>query len=219
VKAQEEIGIKVGDWIKIEYTVTGAPSGTPLPTWMKLEFLSVEGTTAEVRVTMHLSNGTELSDTVIVSFVSGGGTLWGISGLGIPPNSKVGDSINMGAGDFAFTVTIDGETTRTYAGASRTVFYASFSQDGAQLTVYWDKETGVIVEQSGTVGDMTITTKVTETSMWQATPLWMLWWFWMIIAAVIVAVAGTVIFLMKGKRPTTPPLPPEGTETISVTDE
>ena len=38
-----------GDWIKYDYTVTDAPSGTPNPTWMKVEFLSVEGTTVSVQ--------------------------------------------------------------------------------------------------------------------------------------------------------------------------
>lgn len=61
-----------------------------------------------------------------------------------------------------------GEIIRTYAGASRTVVYASFSQYGTQLTYYWDKQTGVMVEPSTTSDSVTATAKATETNMWEA---------------------------------------------------
>jgi len=207
------IGVKAGDWIKYDYTVTGAPAGTLLPTWLKVEFLSVEGTNATVRVTMHMSDGTEPSQTMTVDVAAGGGTFDIFSGFIIPANSKVGDSIYIsGYGN----ITIAGETTRTYAGASRTVVYASISQYGTQLTYYWDKQTGVLVEASGTSDGMTLTAKATETNMWEAappTPFWMQWWLWAIVIAAIVALAGAVYFLKKRKppTPTTPTPPTEGT--------
>jgi len=162
-----EVGVKTGDWIKVDYTITGAPSGTPLPQWLKVEFLSVEGTNATVRVTMHMSDGTEQNATAPVDIVGGGGEAFGLSGFVIPANLTVGDVVYMsGYGN----VTIAGETTGSYAGASRTVVYAGFSQYGTQLTYYWDKQTGVMVEASTTSGTMTATGKATETSIWQAAP-------------------------------------------------
>jgi hypothetical protein len=133
-----------------------------------VEFLSVEETKATIRVTMRMSDGTEQNQTMTIDVVAGGQAL-GLSGFVIPANSKVGDSITIGGDGFTFNVTIDGETTRTYAGASRTVVYASFSQFGAQLTYYWDKQAGVMVESSGTYPqlNMTETAKATETNMWQ----------------------------------------------------
>jgi len=210
--AEIQVGVKAGDWITIDYTITGWPAGTPYPEWLKLEFLSVEGTTATVRVTMRMSNGTEQSETVPVDVLAGG-QAFGLSGFVIPANSKVGDSINMGGAGFTFTVTIDDETTRTYAGARRTVVYTSFSQDGTQLTYYWDKQTGVMVEASVTSGSMTATAKATETSMWQAAPFWMQWWLWAIVAVVIIALAGAVYFIKKRKppTPTAPAIPTEST--------
>jgi len=209
------IGAKAGDWIRYDYEVTGWPSGTPYPEWLKVEFLSVEGTNATVRVTMHMSDGTEQSDTLNVDVVTGGGTFDTFFGFVIPANCSTGDSIFMGGDGFAFNVTIDGETTRTYVGASRTVVYASFSQYGTELTYYWDKETGVMVEASMTSGGVTGTAKATETNMWEATtsPFWMQWWFYAIVAVVIVALAGAVYFLNKRKppTPTAPPPPTEGT--------
>ena len=157
-----QVGVKSGDWIRLDYKISGAPSGTPLPTWIKLEFLSVEGTSATVRVTMHMSDGTEQNASAPIDIVGGGEAL-GLSGFVIPANCTTGDSIYVsGYGN----TTITGETKRTYAGARRTVVYASISQYETQLTFYWDKETGVMVEASTTSGAMTGTAKATETNMW-----------------------------------------------------
>jgi len=167
VSPPPEVGVKAGDWIKIDYTVSGWPSGQPYPEWLKVEFLTVEGINITVCVTMHMSDGTEQSDTVPVIVGAGGGEAFGLSGFVIPANLTIGDSVYIsGYGN----VTLAGETTRTYAGASRTVVYASFSQYGTQLTYYWDKQTGVMVEASTTSGSVTATAKATETNMWQAAP-------------------------------------------------
>jgi parallel beta-helix repeat protein len=191
-----QVGVKTGDWIKIEYTITGWPAGTPYPLWLKVEFLSVEGTSATVRVTMRMSNGTEQNATVPVDVVAGG-QAFGLSGFVIPANLTSGDIIFMsGYGN----VTIAGETTRTYAGASRTVVYASFSQYGTQLTYYWDKQTGVMVEASTTSGTMTGTGKATETNIWEATPSFP---FDSIILSVLIAIVIVIvvaIFLVRRKE-------------------
>jgi hypothetical protein len=202
------LGIKAGDWIKIVYTITGLPAGQPYPEWVKFEFLSVEGTSANVQFTLHISDGTEQSGTVPVDLVTGGGEAFGLSGAVISANLTTGDSIYITAyGDVA----IEGETTRIYAGASRAVVYASISQYGVQLTYYWDKLTGMVVEASTTYAGMTLTAKATETNMWEATTVGMPWWVWIIVAAAIVALAIVIYRLKKRKTPTAPTLPPEGT--------
>jgi len=193
-----DVGVKAGDWIKVGYKITGWPAGEPYPEWLKLEFLSVEGTSANVRVTMHMSDGTEQSDTVPVDVVAGGGESFGLSGFVISTNLTTGDSVYItGYGNVA----IEGETTRTYAGARRTVVYASISQsvpfqDEVQLTYYWDKQTGVMVEASTTYTDITATAKATETNMWEATTVGMPWWPWIIVAAA----AGLGIFFVRRRR-------------------
>jgi hypothetical protein len=202
------VSIKAGDWIKIQYKITGWPAGQPYPEWLRLEFLSVEGTSATTRATMHMSDGTEQSDTVPVDCAGGGGEAFGLSGFVIAANLTTGDSVYMsGYGN----VTIAGKTTRTYAGASRTVVYASISQYG--LTYYWDKLTGVMVESSTTYSGITATAKATETNMWEASPpaVGMAWWLWVIVAVVVVALALVIYRLKKRKTPTTPTLPTEGT--------
>jgi len=207
--SEVQVGVKADDWIKIEYTISRWTSGQPRPEWLKVEFLSVEGTKITIRVTMRMSDGTEQSDTVPVDVVAGGQAL-GLSGFVIPANLTVGDSVYIsGYGN----VTLAGETTRTYAGTSRTVVYTSFSQYGTQLTYYWDKQTGVMVEASTTSGGVTATAKATETNMWEAAPpapFWMEWWLWAIVAVVIVALAG--VYFLKKRKPPTPPAPTPPTE-------
>jgi len=193
-----QVGVKAGDWIKCDYTITGWPAGTPYPKWLKVEFLSVQGTNATVRVTMHMSDGTEQNATVPVDVVAGG-EAFGLSGFVIPANLTTGDIVYMsGYGN----VTIAGETTGTYAGASRTVVYASFSQYWTQLTYYWDKRTGVMVEASTTSGTMTGTGKVTETNMWQPQPSGLpidpTVLYALIIAVVVIVLAA--MFLMKRRK-------------------
>jgi parallel beta-helix repeat protein len=194
-----QVGVKSGDWIKIDYTITGWPAGTPYPLWLKVEFLSVEGTNASVRVTMHMSDGTEQNATVPVDVVAGGQAL-GLSGFVIPANLTTGDIIFMsGYGN----VTIEGETTRTYAGASRKVVYASFSQYGTQLTYYWDKLTGVMVEASTISGGITGTGKATETNMWQAAPSGLPIepiYLYILAALVIIIAVGAAAFIVRRRK-------------------
>jgi|GEM_PF-6002472 len=173
-----QVGVKAGDWVKVGYTITSWPAGEPYPEWLKLEFLSVEGTSASVRVTMRMSDGTEQSDTVPVDVVAGSSEALVLSGFVIPANLTVGDYVYMtGYGDIA----IEGETTRTYAGEERTVVYASYSERQSagglwefeyESTDYWDKLTGVMVEGTSTYTDplqtITVNFKATETNMWGA---------------------------------------------------
>jgi len=194
-----QVGVKAGDWIKCTYTISGWPSGTPYPEWLKVEFLSVEGTNATIRVTMHMSDGTEPSQTMTIDVAAGGGAFQGLSGFVIPANCTTGDSIYMsGYGN----VTIAGETTSSYAGATRTVVYASFLQYGTQLTYYWDKLTGVMVEASVVSGTMTGTAKATETNMWQAAPSGLpIEPIYLILAAlVIIIVVGATVFIVRRKK-------------------
>jgi len=191
-----DVGIKAGDWIKFEYTITGLPAGQPYIKWSKLEFLSVEGTNATVQATMHGSDGTEQSDTVPVDVVSGGGVPGFSRGI-ISANLTTGDSFYITGYGHVINVTIEGETTKTYAGANRTVIYASFLRDEAQLTYYWDKLTGVVVEAYIAYNGITAAIKATETNMWGAINVRMPWWPWIIVAAVAV---GMVIFLVRRRR-------------------
>jgi hypothetical protein len=187
------VGIKAGDWIKVTYTITGLPAGQRYAKWLKLEFLSVEGTNATVRATLGISDGTEQTGTGPVDVVSSGGVPE-LPGIVVSANLTTGDSVHIaGYGN----VTIEGEATEIYVGANRTVVYASFSQNETQLIYYWDKLTGVMVGKSSTSPGITATAKATETNMWEAITVQMPWWPWITVAVVAV---GLAIFFVRRRR-------------------
>ncbi len=158
-----DVGVRAGDWIRVEYEITGWPAGQPHPEWLKLEFLAVEGASADVRVNMRMSDGTEEDEIIPVHIGQGGGNALGLSGLVIPSGLTEGDSIYITGHDH---VAIEGETMRPCAGANRPVVYATVSQHDAHLTYCWDKQTGILVEVTATHGDITSTARATETNMW-----------------------------------------------------
>ena len=193
------VGIKAGDWIKLTYNTTGWPASQPYPEWLKLEFLSLNGTIADVQATVHISNGSEQSDSGPVD-VASGSQVPGLAGILISANRTTGDSVYIiGYGNVA----IEGEATRTYAGTDRTAVYAGFSQNETQVIYYWDKLTGVMVEISSTSPGISGTVKATETNMWgDATvppSVGIPWWPW-IVVGVAAAAAGLAVFFTHRRR-------------------
>ena len=196
--AQPQVGVKTDDWVKLNVIVSGAPSGSLLPTWMRVEFLTVEGPNATIRFTMHMADGTDQNQTMNINIMTGSGGSASFQGLVIPANVTTGQSVYItGYG----SVTITGESTRTYCGASRTVVYTSFSSVGYQITYYWDKLTGVILEASQSMGDMVMSVKTTETNMWEGQPFDPI--FYVLIIAVIAIVIIVLFFTIRSrKKPT-----------------
>lgn len=157
-RASWTVGVKTGDWIKLEFTANVTPPGV-ITEWVRLEFLSVVGSQASVEEISHLSDGTEQNGTVK------GDIMAGDLPIVLPANMMTGDTIIL---DGMGTIVIAGETTRTYAGASRTVVWTSINQSGIQVTYYWDKQTGIIVEvdETSTSPPVTGSFKAVETNMW-----------------------------------------------------
>jgi hypothetical protein len=191
-----DVGIKAGDWIKLQYTFTGWPAGQTYPEWLKFEFLSINGTIANVRFTQRISDGTEQSDNATVNVVSGIEAPM-LAGIVISANLTTGDSVYIAGYGI---VTIEGEATKTYAGGNRTVVCANFTQNETRVTYCWDKLTGVMVEVSSTSPGFTATASATETNMWESaevTTTRMPWWPWIIVGVVAV---GLVIFFVRKRR-------------------
>jgi hypothetical protein len=190
------VGIKAGDWIRFEYTFIGWPDDQSSPEWLKLEFMSIEGTLVTVKYTQRQSDGTEQSDTATIDIVSNI-EVPELGGIVIPTDRAIGDYVYVaGRGN----VVIEAEVIKTYAGANRTVVYTSFwPTEAAQVTYYWDKLTGVMVELSSISPDFTAIAKVAATNMWGTTAIGMPWWPWIIVGVVAV---GLVIFFVRRKKPT-----------------
>jgi len=159
--AEAQVGVKAGDWVKCEYVSGGTPPENA-PQRVKVECLSVTGTTATLRVTTHFSSGAEQTETMMWDVASGTGNLT-FQAI-IQANAKAGDTVQIaGYGG----LTLAGEKTETYAGASRTVVYASLPQNNMQFTYCWDKQTGIVLEVTLTQGSTSATYKATSTNIWQ----------------------------------------------------
>ncbi|MCJ7560144.1 hypothetical protein MUO79_05950 [Candidatus Bathyarchaeota archaeon] len=156
VLAEISVGVKKGDRIEYQVTYTGTPAEGHDVTWARMEIVDVQGKSVSVEITAKYSNGTQEDLTATLNLETGQ--------LGddfiIPANLNSGDTfLDKNAGN----ITISGSEERTYAGATRTVVYATTSQ----TTYYWDKTTGVLVEGTSAFPNYTMNTKVDKTNMWQ----------------------------------------------------
>ena len=202
------VRIKNGDWIRYDSINIGEiPFATDI-NWSKVEFLNVSEPTATIRVTMKRNSGTESTRTTKINIASDSKSASGFSGFMIPTDLNVGDVFRVsGWGN----VTITGETTRTYAGASRTVVYAPYSETAevddpeVETISYWDKQTGIFLEETVSTDKYTMSFKATQTNMWSASVFGM--FDWQILGIIIVPVAAvlavTVLVMHRRKKPIT----------------
>jgi hypothetical protein len=160
--AEAQVGIKAGDWVKCEYVSSGNPPENA-PKWVKIECLSVTGTKATLHVTTGFNSGTENTEIMTWDVASGTGNLT-FQAI-IQANAKAGDTVQIAEHG---SITLAGEKTETYVGASRTVVYASILQNEMQFTYYWDKQTGIVLEITLTQDSTSITYKATGTNIWQS---------------------------------------------------
>jgi hypothetical protein len=170
VYAEQTVGVKEGDWMEYDITVTGTGSLPPTHDvrWLRMEVLTVDGVAFPVNVTVIYANGTMGSSIWRYNFTEGYTGGWTI----IPANLNPGDTFF----DYSplANVTIQHEEQRTVLGATRTVTCGS---DSLRQIKEWDKTTGffigsVEVAQNFTNKDgwyfdnLTMTIKATATNMW-----------------------------------------------------
>jgi hypothetical protein len=79
----------------------------------------------------------------------------------IPANLNVGDSFYDNLANRS--ITIEGEETRTVAGATRTITYANTSE----RYKVWDKATGMYIQTIDTLPNYEISANITATNIWE----------------------------------------------------
>jgi hypothetical protein len=181
--AEIEVGVKQGDWIEYEVTVAGDVPEQHNVTWSKIEIISVEGKKIGIKITSRYSDGREETVTSTLNLETG---QIGDAFI-IPANLDKSDPFSKNED----IITISGVEERTYAGATRTVVYATI----AKTMFYWDRSTGVFVEATSSYPDFTMITKVEKTNMWQ-TQIFGLDPIVFIVLIVLVIVAVLAIFLI-----------------------
>jgi hypothetical protein len=222
------VGVKAGDWVKYgQVRFTWAVNGTEPPyltelkklDWLRIDVLSVAGTTASLNLTGHFNNGTQTFQSFDADVQSS--NLAGMSYL-VASNLTAGDPLSSQAPENTINQTV----TRLYAGANRNVNVIDVKSNltiarvnyPGEYKVYWDQNTGVMVEAYSNQTDPTNSSayvetslKATETNLWSANA------FDFIqnnliciiagIAVIIVIVAATIVLRSK-KPPSSQEIPP-----------
>src|SRR3989337_2863430 len=148
---ESSVGVKKGDWIEYNISVTGI--GTLPPTHdvrgMRIEILPVQGAAFSVNLTARYANGTIGSAVWKFNFTEGNVGGWII----IPSNLGPGDTFYDSSMHTKkpVNVTIQSQEQKTVLGASRTVTYGNDSFRHKE----WDKATGVFVGSSEVLKNVT----------------------------------------------------------------
>jgi len=182
------VGVKQGDWIEYSVTCTGAVPEEHNVTWSKIEIIAVEGKKINIKITSRYADEREETATSTLNLETG---QIGDAFI-IPANLDKSDTFLSSEGN----ITVSEVENRTYAGATRSVVYASTSV----TMFYWDQSTGVVVEATSSYPDFTLATKAETTNMWQTQafgidPLFSV----VIIVLVIVAVLAILLRYKKKK--------------------
>jgi hypothetical protein len=227
------VGVKAGDWVKYgQIIVTWTGNGTEPSSvtdakkldWVRIDVLSVAGTTVSLNLTAHYNNGTQTFQNYDADVQSGSA---GPAYL-VASNLTSGDPLSPQTPE----TTINQTVTRLYAGANRNVNIidskSSYIGYLSEYKIYWDQNTGIMVEQYSNQTDYTnpsvyfeISIKATETNLWSSNALDLIQNNLIYIiagTAAIIVVVAVAIFLRRRKPPipqqpippppSTPPPPP-----------
>lgn len=183
VSASTNVGFggKSGDWIEYSFQVT---PGLAVEQLERMDFLNVAGTAVTAQATFYVGNS-PMNITKTIDLTSQDDFLMPLFSARvyfIPGGLGKNDSVYLG--ELFGTRTIDGETTRNYAGVDRRVIYANFSEQGSNYIFYWDKQTGVLIEGTKSLGSASSAVLITGTSMW-GTEIWLLLWIIIIIVVAL----------------------------------
>jgi len=183
--AEIVVGVKKGDWIEYNVTITGDVPEQHDVTWCKIEVTAVKEKNVYVDITSRYSDGREETVSSTLKLETGQ--------IGdcfiIPANLDAGDVFESPEG----TLTISGVEETTCAGATRSVVYANNSQ----TVFHWDRSTGFLLEANSSYPDFTMRTEAEKTNIWQTQvfglhPVA----FIALIVVVIAAALALVIFLI-----------------------
>jgi hypothetical protein len=111
----------------------------------------------------------------------------------IPANLNAGDTfLEQSEG----SITLSGVEERTFAGARRTVVYASTSE----TMFYWDRSTGVLVEATTSTSDFTLTTRAEKTNIWQPQIFGLNPIILLVLIIVVVAAVSAILLIFRKRK-------------------
>jgi hypothetical protein len=204
--SEVQLGVKSGDWMKYDI-VTEELNWTG---WERFDIYEVEGTLMKFNATTYSESFGYIYQTgqfnmsEMEAYTAYPNDV--IKTIVIPANLKTGDTFryyDMGP------ITIAGETSSTYLGASRSVIYATYtpptgvSSEASRIDYKWDKITGIVLEFSALYPDgKTSTGKIAGTNIWQPQQAIDPYVLCAIATVVIVIVLAVVLFAIRRKKKT-----------------
>jgi hypothetical protein len=213
--SEVQVGVKTGDWMKYDIVVEEAN----FTGWIRFDLYNVEAGLISY-------NSTTYSDTTSnYTYTSGQYNLSDISAYVVYPNDTIQTFIipaNLKTGDTLLfygmsAITIAGETSETYLGATRDVLYATYTpvhvpSEASSIDYKWDKATGIALEYTAYYPDgKTTTGTIADTNMWQPESTinpYLLYAIIIVVVAIIVIVALTAVRARR-KKGTAPASPQE----------
>lgn len=154
--ANNEVGVKEGQWIEYRVSTTGVvPEGHDV-TWSKIQVVDVSGKNISIQITSRYSDDVTDSENYTLNLETGEIADFFI----IPANLNAGEVFESNEGN----ITVSEVKEETYAGAHRNIVYANTSQ--TQFS--WDRSTGILVKAKSLYPTFSIATKIDRTNIWQA---------------------------------------------------
>lgn len=157
--AELSVGVKQNDWAEYDVSFTGTPMSEHDAEWARMEVDGVEGVKINVTFSSLLSDGRVVNVTENLDFETGELIDYFI----IPAGLDESDTFYSVFGGEEVIVRIDEVSTRTYAGAARTVISGSTPE----TLWFWDQRTGVLVEARSIYPNFTLTTLMEKTGLWE----------------------------------------------------
>ncbi len=158
VSANTSVGVKKGDWIEYQVTITGTPPPDHDITWARMDVTNIQGGEISLDVLTKFVNETVYPEKITLNLETG---VLGDDFI-IPTNLNIGDSFHDAyQGDIA----INGMGRRQVAGAERTLIFGATEQ----TNYYWDQKTGVIVEATSAFPAFgySMKTEAIATNLWE----------------------------------------------------
>ena len=200
INSNVTVGVKSGDWM--EYKVTYGGDGDPpesYPTWFRYDIKNVQGTSITATITYESINGVISNVTNTYNLKTGVLNL-----LVVPAGLTYADVFYH---EQYGNITIAGTEEGTYAGIKRTAFQATFDN----ITVYWDKPTGIFLKSEQeffNYDNLTVTqhVQISATNLWfdpnavDNSELDQIVFYAKVVAVVLVAVIVVVLLTRLRKR-------------------
>jgi hypothetical protein len=183
-----KVGVEVGDWMEYDYVYETEPVVNHTLS-IRIDILSVQILTVDVKTTIDYSNGTQDIKTILYDFETGAGNLFVI-----PAGLKEGDKFYH---EIWGNITITKEESMEVLGAERTVI--STRVDG-MMPARWDQEKGILVFWDIATDSGSFIIKAVDTNIWEEEDVLPNLWYTLVGLAIIIILFAVLAAVLRGRN-------------------